>query len=282
MTKNWGKRLLMLYRIVLSVVTVIAGVCLMVACVQIYRSGDQPYSREAVAAAFAPIRIPVYLCLAMVVGGGVLQLVMPAEEAKRKATPDVAARLERLYARTDVARWEESARQQVAREQRLRRVHRTVTAVLTLAAAAVFLVYAVDPRHFSSADVTGSVIRAMYWLLPCVLVAGGYGIFARFSVLASLRREMAVLTTQLVAGVVRKAPESPAGQSVEAVKDEADADGEAPVVPAKKPVFSAEAAVRYGVLAAGLALLVYGFATGGIADVLTKAVNICTECIGLG
>ncbi|MBQ8683609.1 MAG: thioredoxin [Clostridia bacterium] len=40
--------------------------------------------------------------------------------------------------------------------------------------------------------------------------------------------------------------------------------------------------MRYGVLAVGLALLVYGFATGGIADVLTKAVNICTECIGLG
>ena len=29
-------------------------------------------------------------------------------------------------------------------------------------------------------------------------------------------------------------------------------------------------------------LLLYGFFAGGTADVLTKAVNICTECIGLG
>ncbi|MBQ9859332.1 MAG: thioredoxin [Clostridia bacterium] len=41
-------------------------------------------------------------------------------------------------------------------------------------------------------------------------------------------------------------------------------------------------AVRLALLAVGLFLLIYGFATGGIADVLTKAVNICTECIGLG
>ena len=32
----------------------------------------------------------------------------------------------------------------------------------------------------------------------------------------------------------------------------------------------------------GLVILVYGFFAGGTADVLTKAVNICTECVGLG
>ncbi len=29
-------------------------------------------------------------------------------------------------------------------------------------------------------------------------------------------------------------------------------------------------------------LILFGFFTGGTADVLTKAVNICTECVGLG
>ena len=32
----------------------------------------------------------------------------------------------------------------------------------------------------------------------------------------------------------------------------------------------------------GLAILLYGLFSGGTADVLTKAINICTECIGLG
>lgn len=32
----------------------------------------------------------------------------------------------------------------------------------------------------------------------------------------------------------------------------------------------------------GMALVAYGVANGGAMDVLTKAINICTECIGLG
>ena len=40
--------------------------------------------------------------------------------------------------------------------------------------------------------------------------------------------------------------------------------------------------VRYSLLGIGITLLVYGFFAGGTRDVLTKAVNICTECVGLG
>lgn len=40
--------------------------------------------------------------------------------------------------------------------------------------------------------------------------------------------------------------------------------------------------LQYSVLCAALVCLVYGFLAGGTADVLTKAVNICTECVGLG
>ena len=48
---------------------------------------------------------------------------------------------------------------------------------------------------------------------------------------------------------------------------------------AKKP--SSEK-IRYALLIAAAALALFGFFSGGTADVLTKAVNICTECIGLG
>jgi hypothetical protein len=42
------------------------------------------------------------------------------------------------------------------------------------------------------------------------------------------------------------------------------------------------AAPRLVLLAAAVLLLIWGFVSGGAADVLTKAINICTECIGLG
>ena len=41
-------------------------------------------------------------------------------------------------------------------------------------------------------------------------------------------------------------------------------------------------AVRLILFAAALVLLVLGVRNGGLRDVLFKAINICTECIGLG
>ncbi len=78
------KRIHLLYSVLLSVMLVITGICLCVACVGIYLSGDQPFSREAVAAAFRYISVPVYLCIALVVGGLILDGFFPAEPKKQK------------------------------------------------------------------------------------------------------------------------------------------------------------------------------------------------------
>lgn len=48
------------------------------------------------------------------------------------------------------------------------------------------------------------------------------------------------------------------------------------------PVSRKTMLLRYSVLGVALVCIVYGFFAGGTADVLTKAVNICTECVGLG
>ena len=41
-------------------------------------------------------------------------------------------------------------------------------------------------------------------------------------------------------------------------------------------------AVLLVILVLAVGLLILGYCTGGTADVLTKAINICTECVGLG
>lgn len=80
------KRIHLLYSILLSVMLAVTGICLCVACVGIYLSGNQPFSREAVAAAFRYISVPVYLCIALAVGGLILDAISPAEYKKRKHT----------------------------------------------------------------------------------------------------------------------------------------------------------------------------------------------------
>ncbi len=60
--------------------------------------------------------------------------------------------------------------------------------------------------------------------------------------------------------------------------------------PRKRPAAKAETApaplrllsVKTALLCLAIILLLFGFFTGGTMDVLTKAVNICTECVGLG
>ena len=84
------KRIHLIYSIVLSVMLMVTGICLCVACLGIYLSGE-PFSREAVALAFGPIAVPVYLCIALVIGGVILDAVYPAEARKqasrKKITP---------------------------------------------------------------------------------------------------------------------------------------------------------------------------------------------------
>ena len=49
MTKDTLLRLHRIYSIVLSVVIVIAGLCLIAGCINIYNLGDKPFTREIVA-----------------------------------------------------------------------------------------------------------------------------------------------------------------------------------------------------------------------------------------
>jgi hypothetical protein len=40
--------------------------------------------------------------------------------------------------------------------------------------------------------------------------------------------------------------------------------------------------LRWGILTAAVVFVILGCLSGGAWDVLTKAINICSECIGLG
>ena len=260
MTNERVKKIHKIYGILLSLSLAAAAICLMVACVGVYRSGEAPlYSREEVAAAFVPIAVPVYLSLVLTVGGAVLHLLLPAEGERLRAPYRPARVLRGLRRRALLT--EEQLRV-AKRAQKTRRLHSWITAILVAVGAAVFLVYALVFADFPPPDrikeeLNAAMVRAMWVLLPCVAIPLGYGIFTAYYCRRSMENEIVLLK----------------GADLSAKPAEAK-----PVDKGGFPV----TAVRYGLLAVGLFLLVYGFATGGIADVLTKAVNICTECIGLG
>ena len=260
MTTERAKRIRLIFGIVLSVSLAIAGACLMVACVGIYRSGEHPFSREAVAAGFAPIAFPVCLALALTAAGFILDWVLPKDVEKRSPAKQYSVILKGLHSRTDLERCGETLRKEIAAQQKSRRLHKKIAAALLIGCSIVFLAYAVNSANFHQSEITSSMIRAMYLLVPCMVIPFGYAVFTAYYCRASVQREIALMK---------------------------QANEIAPVKPGKaEPTADRhikwESILRYTFAAAGIALLIYGFVTGGTADVLTKAINICTECVGLG
>lgn len=256
MTNELAKRIRGICGILLSLSIFAAGICLMAACLGIYQTGDHPFSREVVAKAFSGIAFSVYLCLGLVVATFVLDLFLPGEKKKLTAGKQTALILKRLHSKIDLSLCDEALRNRVAAEQKSRKLHRSITACLLVIGSAIFLIYAMNGENFHQSQINGSMIRAMGVLLPCMLLPFGYGVFTSYRNTASMEKEIALL---------KQAD----------VKKTASAASPAPKI-------SRTALVRNVVLVAAVACLIFGFLTGGTADVLTKAVNICTECVGLG
>lgn len=259
MTQERIKRIHQIYGAVLSVVIVIAGICLMVQCNAIYRSGDHPFSREAVAAHFAPIALPVYLCLAMVIGGFLLRWLLPDEPSKQKMGKNDILILRRLHARTDLSQCDPALQQAVAAQQKRRSTLRILRNGICAVCAVVFLSYGLNSGNFHQSQINDSMIKAMYRFVPCLLVSFGAAVFTAYQSKKSLRAEIELMRQ---ANAVAKVPAGPEPEPENRDKQTVTA--------------------RRIIAVVAIALLLFGFFTGGTADVLTKAVNICTECVGLG
>lgn len=242
------KRIHQVYGIVLSVVAVIAGICLIAACISIYKTGDRPFTPEKVRAAFTTIAIPLYLCAGLVIGGFILDGFFPALKEKKPPVKQYDALLEKQYRKSPALRNN--------RERCSRLIHNYTALGLLALGSVIFLCYGMNGANFDTHDITGSIVKAMYVLLPCMAVPFCYAVFAVYYGKASMKRELELL---------KKAEPTDAAPAA-----------------SKKACRCPLMAIRWAVLALGVFLLVFGFCTGGTQDVLTKAVNICTECVGLG
>ena len=252
------KRIRQIYGIVLSVVVIVAGICLLVQCLNIYRSGgEQTFTAEKVAGAFAPIALPVYLAIAMGLGGFLLHFLLPGEKLKLKLGKNEPLILKKLHEKFDYTLCEDGRlRSAVEKEQRTRKLHTAIAFGLLGIGAVVFLIYGTNPANFHQHQINDSMVKAMIVLLPCMAVPFGYGIFAAYHNRASIRAEIKLMK---LVGAPRTQPVAAASNRDKTVQ-----------------------ILRYAIACVAVGLLLYGFLLGGWLDVLTKAVNICTECVGLG
>lgn len=254
-------RALRVMRLILAAATI--AVCLLLCwqVIDIYLTGNSPdnfsapgvridpvYSREIAAGRLAAVSPALFGYLALVAAGLILQAAAGGRPRLRAAflAEDKLRDLRRRV--TEVLPEAEA-------EHRRRRNIRLTAGGVICACTILAGTYLLNPENFASLDletVVGSmVLHVAPWVAVALAAAAAASVLHGQSVL----REIEIL---------KAAPQKkPSPEALAAKKS---------VVPV----------VRIALYAAAAVLIVLGVMNGGLWDVLVKAVNICTECIGLG
>ena len=249
MTKESAKPIRLIYGIVLSASIVIAGLCLMACCAHIYLSGDHTYTPVKVAAYFSLISVPVYLCLSLILGCFFLP-----KEGKKKTISTAPAHMVLARAKRKPIIAGPVLTGDIQAEENKRVKRRWLTIVVLSVAFVSFLLYSLNPGNFTE-DINHSVIRGFTMMVICLIAPLGVALVtvnrnnARMLAEAELRRQVQAKETLPPVSTDKHLPLQ---------------------------------ITRFAVLLIAITLVVVGLTGKGTMDVLTKAINICTECIGLG
>lgn len=256
-----NNKLIKVFHVFLNVVTtvmcMVAGLCLIAACVDIYTSGDKPFSAEAVAQRFDVIDVPVYMCLAVIALGFLFSLFFQSSEMKNKAQRYSTACINSLYKKADTEKCDIGLAYVVKTQRKKRFVLLAVLVALTTLGTLVFFVFAFNSANYKTQDVNSSVIKLSLAGLICLAPALVWGIACEYMALGIRRTEGEALRKIISAGNTKQVPADCYGKRL-------------------------ELGVKLGCIAVAAAFIAYGFATGGSDAVLGKAVNLCMECVGLG
>lgn len=268
MTDGTIKNVRFWYGIFLSVFTVALGVAFLAAVSDIYfgaEEGAQIFTRENMNAHMFPCLIVFCVWVAAVVAGFVLSVVMPIKERKKyKQAPEKT--FARLRARMPQGEGDEYRKNlaHVVKSEKIRLIVWCACAVICVALGVTVLCYVFDPAHFETTEFNSAVLNMAKLALPCIAVGFLCCIAAAIVERESAKRALPYLKNMIAAGgkpLARQQESAAALQQYEG-----------------RVILG----VRIAVAAIGVALLIWGIFNGGADDVFIKAINICTECIGLG
>ena len=245
----------------LSVAVVAAGIMFATSCLGIYLSGERPFTTDSISAAFAKIDLPVYVCIGAVVIGGIAWLILPQDEKKPRAILDKRAAIARTEGKFELEKCSDEVIEKIGSAKKKERLLKIGTFALIIAFSIPAVIVALTNSRYTD-DYNQSVRSICLLMLPWLALMLGAGV-------AYAYLEAWILDVRLKAAKNALAEAKASGNIKEYVKKDCGC---------RKKAFI----TRIIVIVITVGLLVLGITGGGMADVLSKAVNICTECIGLG
>ena len=217
------------------------------------------YTKEKIGAAFLPAAIWLWLAIVLAVPG----LIMGTPEWKIGKPVDPKGFQKELLRRRV-----QSPSPEMQREQKLQTIYAAAGTVLFAACMIPILLYLTDLSHFP-----GDQLETMFYGLISVLLPWTFlGLICLF--LFSLLKERSE---------AREIEEAKARLREE--KQTNGSDLKSAAVSANETAFQKERRlmmIRLIAAAAAVIMIIAGICNGGLKDVLVKAINLCTECVGLG
>ena len=147
------------------------------------------------------------------------------------------------------------------KEKKLRLILRAAYVLLCVAIYIPTALVALNINNYSLQKYNVSVVAICLFLIPSTLIAIGVGIIMLYVREKSFLREIDMIRSALASGAQKIKEDAPKERAI------------------SRPIVLG---ARIAVFILALFFLIEGITNGGASDVLIKAINICTECIGLG
>lgn len=262
------ERIRLIYAVFLSLFIVAIGITLIAVCADIYYSGkgtEVIYSREIVGEKLKLLSIPLVLLIAAVIAGAIFPLVIK----KPAITKDAA--LKKLSARIPAGGNEKfaEAESEYGRINKIRLGIWLGALFIVLASAITCLVYLCITANFKGEDIYAEILKMVSVFLPLTLVSVAVCTAVSIYNGVLVEKQLKAAKAMIVNGNGELRQPSELCKKAEAVKAVASSEITLWVIRAALFVFA-------------ITFIILGIVNGGASDVLIKAVNICTECIGLG
>ena len=254
------QRYLFILRWLTAVAVLIMLLLLAWQCIDIYVEGNSSekldvngvhlvdvFRMEDVSRRLGLIVLPLLGCAMLIVFTTLLHVVYSDPVKKHHSiTPDNQLRL----LKTRIAELPEDA----AREERMRLKIQMAAGVLLVICVTLCIIYLCKREHFTSWDLESVMGNMMFHITPWIGIGFAVAIIAAEFCKSSIQREVIIL---------KEVPHD-------------NCPG------ASNQKGSQVNVLRALLFAVAIVFIVLGVMNGGLHDVLVKAVNICTECIGLG
>lgn len=257
-----------IYSIIIVVLTILLAALSIMQIVDIYLSGIEPgnqnqmYTEEIIWDHFTNIALPLVIWIVSLIFGFVFYIIFPSKEKfeSQMASNDLlkmfASRLP-----DNIESYKED-NNKLLKEQKSRKIALIITILVLIGLSIPCFIYLFNPNHFTQdGDLMLEAGTMVLNIIPWYLLGTGtliaYKTFTKYSYKSEINH---------IKDILSKSADTKRASIIR------------PVAPSKKMIMT----TRIAILVVAITFIITGIINGGAADVLKKAINICTECIGLG